>query len=115
MIGLLIKLLLLPIWLPLKIIAELLEHSTKRRSYRRAKSGSQPMNRGCAILLSLAIVVVSGAIIIAVASAPNATQPDAATSSPATDSSTSPSPPLTSASSAPVAVNSAPNDPCHRG
>lgn len=60
----LLKLLFLPIWLPFKIIGELIEHSGRSHRSRRTHSGQSRSNgRGClAVVLVVAVLVAVGSI-----------------------------------------------------
>jgi len=89
----LLKILFLPIWLPFKIITELIEHSGRRRSHR-SYSGAQRRSsgRGC---LAVVLIVVVLAVIGAIANACGAATQPAGHKSPAgltTPSSVSPAP-----------------------
>jgi hypothetical protein len=53
MLELLVKLILLPIWLPLKLLGELIEHSGRPRSRRRYASRSGTTANGCLVLLGI--------------------------------------------------------------
>jgi hypothetical protein len=53
MLELLVKLILLPIWLPLKLLGELIEHSGRRRPRRRYASRSKTDAKGCLLLLGI--------------------------------------------------------------
>lgn len=59
--GLLLKLLLLPIWLPLKLLGELMEHSVRRsfhpRRYRRGPRPSYTVPAGCWAAAGIVILV----------------------------------------------------------
>jgi hypothetical protein len=53
MLELLVKLILLPIWLPLKLLGELIEHSGRPRSRRRYASRSGTTGNGCLVILGI--------------------------------------------------------------
>src|SRR5260370_38835625 len=53
MLEVLVKLILLPIWLPLKLLGEPIEHSGSPRSPRRYASRSGTNANGCLLLLGI--------------------------------------------------------------
>jgi hypothetical protein len=69
----LLKLLFLPIWLPLKIIGELIEHSGRGHRSRRSSSG-QISDAGGGCLAAVAVVVVLAVIGAIASSCGGATQ-----------------------------------------
>jgi len=69
----LLKLLFLPIWLPLKIIGDLIEHSGRshRSHHTYSRSQSRSNGRGClAVVLAVIVIAVIGAIADACSSGP---------------------------------------------
>lgn len=71
----LLKLLFLRIWLPIKIIGELIEHSGRGHRSRRNYGGAQSRNKGNGCLAVVLVVVVLAAIGAIAASCGGAAQP----------------------------------------
>jgi hypothetical protein len=90
----LLKLLVLPIWLPLKIIGELIEHSG--RGHNRRSYNGQTRSNGTGCLAAIAVIVVLAGIGAIAGACSSTSQPAGNTSSagvtPAASNSPSPSP-----------------------
>jgi hypothetical protein len=94
-VFLLLKLLFLPIWLPLKLIGELIEHSGRSHRSHRTTGVQRRSNAGGCLAVAAVVVVLAGIGAIADAcgsSAPPAGQTPPAAFTPAASVSLTPSP-----------------------
>jgi hypothetical protein len=107
---LLLKILFLPIWLPVKIISELIEHSGRTRRGRRSYAGRSRTRRGSGCLATLLVIAVLAAI-GAIAQSCGAAQPAVHKPSVSRAPAASASPPSPSGSVVPVASQPASSAP----
>ena len=116
---LLLKILLLPIWLPIKIISELIEHSGRshRRYASRSSTGRNNNVGGClAALLVIVVIATIGAIAASCGgSAPPAAHKPSPRATPPASASAAPTPTATATHSATPTTHAAAPPPtsCH--